>query len=208
MITRPLAVLMAVCAVAAAKASPTVTWNNAVWTSTSVTYSGTVETVNAGGDSVALTFDKFNSDTVATALEQPGTYTLTSVVLSIDGTIAGTFSYQNTQANSAKVYSSGLNSSTTRFSLSANGKSANEYYSYTVLTDSDTPITVAGNTTETRNLPTLSTARYRHNHDFRRLGEFHCSRAQHGGVAWPRLYRAAGPSQIRPLSGLTASRCL
>lgn len=145
--------LLAIGAAVAAQASPTVTWNSAQWTSGSVTYSGTASGVDAGGESAALAFNKFNSEGAATQLGQAGTYTLTSVVLSIDGSIAGTFSYQNTQANAGKVYASGLNNSTTRFVLSANSKSASEYYSYTVVADGDTPISVAGNTTVTRNLP-------------------------------------------------------
>lgn len=152
MITKPLAVVMAVYFVAAVvKASPTVTWNETDWTSSSVTYSGSIGDAIAWGQTASLTFDKFNSEAAATALGQAGTYTLTKVVLSINGTIAGTFTYQNTESTAHTVYASGLNSEYTKFTLSANSASVSESYNYTV---PGTPFSVAANSTEQRNYET------------------------------------------------------
>jgi len=114
-----------------------------------VTYSTTISSVTAG-TTEGFSLSQFSSSAAATAEGVAGTYTLIQVVISINGIISGTFSYENKNDFSATVTQSQLMN--TGFTATMNGVSANDSYSYQV---PGTPFSIAANTTEYRNYSNL-----------------------------------------------------
>ena len=70
-------------------AAESVNWDTA---NNTVTCSDTVAALNAGDTAAQLSFSQFDAAEAAAQEGQAGTYTLTRVVLSVDGSISGVFS--------------------------------------------------------------------------------------------------------------------
>ncbi len=120
------------------QAAETAIWNTA---NNTVTYANSVSGVTSAG--ATLDFSKFNSASAAAAEGQAGAYTLTRVVLSIDGSISATFRFMNSAEDDRNVASAYLINNP-GFSLTAGGNSATEAYIYS---DPATPFVVAGGET-------------------------------------------------------------
>ncbi len=136
--------LLAVLPLSFSHATETAVWDTF---NNTVTYSDSAAGIISYGDIMSLSLSKFNSDNAISAGAASGiTYTLSKVILSIDGQIAGEFSYFNSQTSSRDVSSSALRSMTA-FTLTANAIDAREYFAYTV---PNMPITVDAGATVTR----------------------------------------------------------
>ena len=126
-----------------ASAAATAVWDTA---NNTVTYSyneAAVGTLTANGAAVSLDFLKFSSANAVAAGEAAGTYSLSKVILSVDGTVAGTFTFQNDTTGNATIHSASLSSG---FTFTVGGLTAQESFNAAVAG----PQKVAGHSTFTQ----------------------------------------------------------
>ena len=108
-----------------------------------VTYATSVSDLTSGNAQTVYLSQFDSAKAVAAGESASGTYTLTSIVLSIDGAISGTFKFQNQTADSLNVQSAELTSNK-GFVFTSGGNSVTETIDYS---DPGAPFSVAGNTT-------------------------------------------------------------
>lgn len=127
-----------------AHAAETAIWDTA---NNTVTYSDNVAGVLANGAAKTVNLSQFDASDVAAAEGQSGTYTLTRVVLTVDGSLSGSFNFVNTSGGALNLYSASL-AAGSRMKFTVGSQSASEYFSYTIPDiDIDNPYAIAGNTT-------------------------------------------------------------
>lgn len=102
--------------------------------------------ISASGTS--LNFSMFNSDNVAAAEGLSGTYTLSHVLVSIDGTINGVFRFYNMSSDPSRSVTSATLQNNPGLTFTVNGTSVAEQFSYT---DPNTPFTVGAQTSVEHN---------------------------------------------------------